>query len=199
MTVMGAGLIVAATNLFRDTPVQALSAASAASFEQISVPSPLVGKPAPDFTLADPFGKLVTLKDLRGETGRPVVLFMSGGGACGTCLAQIAQLNMSSLFTDGSVGIAAVVSAQTDPPSAWQSFIGDNPEFEKVAVLIDQDGAAIKAYGAGQLPSGLGHGGGYVPGHSYFVIDRDGIVRLVADDQTMGDWTEKLETYVEQL
>ena len=198
-TVLGAGLIVAVTNLFNDPPLQVVSPASAATIEQISAASPLVGKPAPDFTLADPFGKSVTLKDLRGDSNRPVLLFMSGGGGCSTCLAQIAQLNKSSAFTDGSIGVAAIVSGHTDPASAWQSFVRDNLEFSNVVVLIDQDGAAIQAYGAGQLPSGMGHGGGHSPGHSYFVIDRDGIVRLVADDPTMGDWTTKLETYVNQL
>lgn len=199
MAVIGAGLIIAVTNVFNRPSVPVSSAASASTLAQIAAASPLVGKPAPDFTLADPFGKTVTLKDLRGSTNRPVVLFMSGGGGCSTCLAQIAQLNKSPLFTDGSVAVAAIVSGHSDPASAWQPFIRDNPDFKKIVVLIDQDGAAIKAYGAGQLPSGLGHGGGHMPGHSYFVIDRAGVVRLVADDQMMGDWTAKLEAYVKQL
>lgn len=199
VTVIGAGLVILAIDLFKGPSLPVTSAASAATFEQLSVASPLVGRPAPGFTLADPFGKTVTLKDLRGASNRPVVLFMSGGGGCSTCLAQIAQLNKSTLFTDGSVGVAAIVSGHSDPASAWQKFIGDNPDFKKIVVLIDQDGAAIKAYGAGQLPSGLGHGGGHMPGHSYFVVDREGIVRLVADDQMMGDWTAKLEAYVKRL
>lgn len=196
---MVAGLAIAVTSLFKEPSLQVVSAASAAGFEQISVQSPLVGKPAPDFRLADAFGNLVTLDDLRGDPARPVVLFMSGGGGCGTCLAQIVKLNESSVFTDGSIGVASVVSNHTDPPSAWQGFLGDNPQYAKLALLIDQDGAAIKAYGAGQLPSGMGHGGGQIPGHSYFIIDREGIVRVVADDQTMGDWTATLEAYVKAL
>ena len=199
MTVIGAGLVVAVINLRNGSSGPVLSTASAATLEQIAVASPLVGKPAPDFTLADPFGKRVALKDLRGDSNRPVLLFMSGGGGCGTCLSQIQQLNKSPLFTNGSVGIAAIVSGHSDPADAWQKFLRDNADFGKVEVLIDQDGATIKAYGAGQLPSGLGHGGGHMPGHSYYVIDRKGIVRLVADDQMMGDWTAKLEAYVKQL
>jgi hypothetical protein len=36
-------------------------------------------------------------------------------------------------------------------------------------------------------------------GHSCFVIDRTSLVRLVADDQMMGDWAAKLEAYLTQL
>ena len=46
---------------------------------------------------------------------------------------------------------------------------------------------------------GMNHGGGHSPGHSYYVIDRAGVVRLVADDPMMGDWTSAIEEFVKSL
>lgn len=173
---------------------------TSSGIERIIVQSPLVGKPAPDFILTDPLtGKLVSLTDLRGKSKRPVVLFMNAGGGCGTCLAQIVKFSESKIFTDGSVGVASIMSEHSDPIAMWHGVLKKYPELQKTHILIDRNGAAISAYGAGTLPSGLGHGGGHMPGHTYYVIDRDGIVRLVADDENMRDWTTQIEQYVSAL
>jgi len=173
--------------------------ASAAGFDKIAVTSPLVGKPAPDFVLTDVSGVRVTLQNLRGEQNRPVVLFMSAGGGCGTCLAQIEKMSKSAVLTDGSVMAAAVVSAHTDSIDEWRTFVRDHPEFRKIPILFDMSGDAIRAYEATLLQSGMNHGGGHSPGHSYYVIDRAGVVRLVADDPMMGDWTSAIEEFVKSL
>ena len=60
-------------------------------------------------------------------------------------------------------------------------------------------GDVLHAYGATALQSGMNHGGGHSAGHSYYVIDRSGVVRLVADDPTMGDWTSAMEEFVKSL
>ena len=60
-------------------------------------------------------------------------------------------------------------------------------------------GDAIRAYGATALQSGMNHGRGHSPGHTYYVIDRSGVVRLVADDPMMGDGTSALEESVKSL
>jgi peroxiredoxin len=136
---------------------------------QISVTSPLVGKPAPDFVLADISGTRVTLQNLRGEQNRPVVLFMSAGGGCGTCLAQIGKMNKSAVPTDVSVMAAAVASAHTDSIESWRTFVRDNPQFHKIPILFDMSGDALRAYGATALQSGMNHGGEHSPGHSYSI------------------------------
>jgi peroxiredoxin len=173
--------------------------AAAAGFDKIAVTSPLVGKPAPDFVLTDISGTRVTLQNLRGEQNRPVVLFMSAGGGCGTCLAQIEKMGKSALLTNGSVMAAAVVSALTDSIDEWRTFVRDHPEFHKIPILFDMNGDALRAYGATALPSGMNHGGGHSAGHSYYVIDRSGVVRLIADDPMMGDWTSPLEEFLKTL
>jgi peroxiredoxin len=172
--------------------------AVAAGIDRIAVTSPLVGKPAPDLALKDIMGARVTLPILRGDN-RPVVLFMSAGGGCGTCLAQIEKMGKSAALTDGSVMTVAVVSSHTDSVDEWRTFVGAHPEFARIPVLFDTSGDAIRAYGAAELQSGMNHGGGHSPGHTYYVIDRSGVVRLVADDPTMGDWTSAIEAFVKSL
>ena len=195
-TVAG-GLAIAAINLggglLQSRP------AAAAGIDRIAVTSPLVGKPAPDLVLTDVSGMRVTLQNLRGEQNRPVVLFMSAGGGCETCLAQIEKMIKSSVLTDGSVMAAAVLSAHSDSIDAWRNLVRDHPEFRKIAILFDKSGDAIRDYGATALQSGMNHGGGHMPGHSYYVIDRSGVVRLVANDPMMGDWTTALEKFVKGL
>jgi peroxiredoxin len=197
LAMMAGGLAIAATNLGGGL-LQGWPAA-AAGFDKIAVTSPLVGKPAPDFVLTDISGMRVTLKNLRGEQNRPVVLFMSAGGGCGTCLAQIEKMGKSAVLTDGSVMAAAVVSSHTDSIDEWRAFVRDHPEFRKIPILFDMSGDALRAYGATALQSGMNHGGGHSAGHSYYMIDRSGVVRLVADDPTMGDWTSAIEEFVKSL
>lgn len=190
------GLAIAAINLggglLQSRP------AAAAGLDKIAVTSPLVGKPAPDLVLTDISGMRVTLQTLRGEN-RPVVLFMSAGGGCGTCLAQIEKMGKSAVLTDGSVMAAAVVSSHTDSIDEWRTFVRDHPEFRKIPILFDMSGDALRAYGATALQSGMNHGGGHSAGHSYYVIDRSGVIRLVADDPMMGDWTSAMEAFVKSL
>ncbi len=190
------GLAIAAINLggglLQSRP------AAAAGLDKIAVTSPLVGKPAPDFALRDVLGARVTLQILRAEN-RPVVLFMSAGGGCGTCLAQIEKMAKSVALTNGSVMAVAVVSSHTDSVDEWRTFISDHPEFNRIPILFDMSGDAIRAYGATALQSGMNHGGGHSPGHTYYVIDRSGVIRLVADDPMMGDWTSALEEFVKSL
>jgi peroxiredoxin len=105
----------------------------------------------------------------------------------------------SAVLTDGSVMAAAVVSSHTDSIDEWRTFVRDHPEFRKIPILFDMGGDALRAYGATSLQSGMNHGGGHSAGHSYYVIDRSGVVRLVADDPTMGDWTSAIEEFVKSL
>ncbi len=191
------GLAIAAVN-FGGGLLQSRPAA-AAGFDKIAVSSPLVGKPAPDFVLTDLSGTRVTLQNLRGEQNRPVVLFMSAGGGCGTCLVQIEKMGRSAALTDGSVMAAAVMSSHTDSIDEWRTFVRDHPEFRKIPILFDMSGDALRAYGATALQSGMNHGGGHSPGHSYYVIDRSGVIRMVADDPMMGDWTSAVEAFVKSL
>jgi peroxiredoxin len=197
LAMMAGGLAIAAINLGGGL-LQSLPAA-AAGFDKIAVTSPLVGRQAPDFVLTDISGTRVTLQTLRGEQNRPVVLFMSAGAGCGTCLGQIEKMSKSAVLTNGSVMAAAVVSSHTDSIDEWRTFVRDHPEFRKIPILFDMTGEALRAYGATALQSGMNHGGGHSAGHSYYVIDRSGVVRLVADDPMMGDWTSAMEEFVRSL
>ena len=112
----------------------------------------------------------------------------------GAALRRTARTRASS-----SVMAVAVVSSHTDSVDEWRTFISDHPELAKIPILFDMSGDALRAYGATALQSGMNHGGGHSAGHSYYVIDGSGVVRLVADDPMMGDWTSPLEEFVKAL
>lgn len=138
----------------------------------------LVGKTAPEFTLTDIQGKTYTNESLKGKK---VVLFFNEGLACyPACWDQMKQLSSDSkLNTDDVVTLSVVV----DSKESWGSAIAKTSELGAIKVAFDQGSIASKAFGMTSAPSSM-HGG--VPGHSYVVLDGDGIVRFVLDDPKMG-------------
>jgi cytochrome c biogenesis protein CcmG/thiol:disulfide interchange protein DsbE len=121
------------------------------------VPSPLVGKPAPDFKLAllsDP-GKQLTPADLRGK----VWLFNVWASWCGSCRQEHELL--LDLSRQGIVPIYGM--DYKDQPSDAQAVLNryGNPYVETV---VDLDGRAGMNYGVYGVPE-------------TYLIDRDGIIR----------------------
>ncbi len=138
----------------------------------------LIGKPAPDFTLADRSGKTYSLASLRGKD---VVLFFNEGIMCyPACWNQIASLGDDQRFQDKG---AAVFSVVVDDANAWQSAVEKMPELGKATVLHDLNGKVSGTYGMLKTQSSMHYG--QLPGHSYVVIDSAGVVRHVYDDPNM--------------
>jgi peroxiredoxin len=138
----------------------------------------LEGKPAPNFVLTDRQGKQYTNESLKGKK---VLLFFNEGLACyPACWEQMKQLsNDSRLNTDDIITLSVV----TDTKESWQNATAKTSELAAIKVAFDEGSIASKAFGMTQAPSSM-HGG--VPGHTYVVIDKDGIVRYVLDDPRMG-------------
>jgi len=121
------------------------------------VPSPLVGKPAPDFKLAllsDP-GKQLTPADLRGK----VWLFNVWASWCASCRQEHELL--LDLSKQGSVPIYGM--DYKDQPADAQAVLNryGNPYVETV---VDLDGRAGINYGVSGVPE-------------TYLIDRNGIIR----------------------
>jgi len=121
------------------------------------VPSPLVGKPAPDFKLAllsDP-GKQLTPADLRGK----VWLFNVWASWCASCRQEHELL--LDLSKQGSVPIYGM--DYKDQPADAQAVLNryGNPYVETV---VDLDGRAGINYGVYGVPE-------------TYLIDRNGIIR----------------------
>lgn len=151
-----------------------------------------VGSKAPDFTLSDINGNNITLSRLLGKN---VVLFFNEGLMCyPACLDQIVQLSKDNrLNNDNTVAFSIVV----DSPSSWQKSEKDLPYLAGAKVLFDKDGKISQLYDTLKLPSSM-HRGIY-PGHTYFIIDKQGIIRYTFDDPYMGIRNDTVAGEIEKL
>ncbi|EMD39977.1 hypothetical protein CERSUDRAFT_112219 [Gelatoporia subvermispora B] len=153
---------------------------------------PLVGKPAPSFSLPDANGNTYTLTP--GANGVPVALFFypkSGSFGCTKEACQFRDaLAEKDLFKRTKVEIIGI---SPDPVDKQKAFV----EKEKLTypILSDSNGEARKAYSVGKGILGL------VDARVTFVIDSKGVVRD-ALDATMNynahlkfvtKWLDKLE------
>lgn len=137
----------------------------------------LLNKPAPDFTLTSYDGKTYRLNSLRGKK---VVLFFNEGIMCyPACWNQIAAFGKDKELADNAVVLNINVDAKKD----WDGAVKKMPELTAGTVLLDTDRKVSAAYGVLTTESSM-HRGQY-PGHSYVVIDKEGIVRFVWDDPQM--------------
>lgn len=153
----------------------------------------LVGKTAPDFTLTNYNGDTVTLSKLRGKN---VILFFNEGLMCyPACWNQVAAFgNDEQTFKDKNTVVLNIVA---DPKNDWQQAISKMPELSKAVVLFDTDKKVSVAYGVLTLPSSMHRG--QFPGHSYVVIDKNGVIRFVNDDTEMAVRNKELANEIGSL
>ncbi|HVY67630.1 MAG TPA: redoxin family protein [Patescibacteria group bacterium] len=138
----------------------------------------LVGKPLPALQLSDKDGKPYSLASLKGKN---VVLFFNEGIMCyPACWNQVVQLGLDQRFNGGDTAAFSVV---IDQPGQWQQAIAKMPDLAKAILLFDQGGGSSRSLGLLDVASSM-HKGAY-PGHTYIVLDKQGIVRFVYDDPTM--------------
>ncbi len=139
----------------------------------------LVGNPAPKFSLQDRNGITYSSDDLKGKN---IVLFFNEGIMCyPACWNQMVALATDGRFQAPDIAVFSVV---TDSPNDWQSAVTRMPDLGKANVLFDASRSVSRAFGMLAAPSSM-HYGSY-PGHSFVVIDKQGIVRFVFDDPNMG-------------
>lgn len=130
-----------------------------------------VGAEAPDFTLPDLDGELVTLADLRAP-GLPVLLLFSHP-ACGPCAALLPEVGRWQQEQENELVVALISSGDPADDRARAS------EHGLVRVLRDGDDAVANAYGATGTPMALLlDSGGRVA--SDLVAGAEAIGRLVA-------------------
>src|SRR3989344_2152833 len=146
-----------------------------------------VGKKAPDFTLTDLDGNQVSLSSLLGKN---VVLFFNEGLMCyPACLDQVVELD--KLNQDSTEAYSVVV----DSPKKWVDAQKDLPYLKGAKVLFDPGAKVSRQYDTLTLESSM-HRGMY-PGHTYYLIDEEGIVRYTFDDPYMGNRNKELAKEIE--
>ncbi|MFA4820030.1 MAG: redoxin domain-containing protein [Candidatus Aenigmatarchaeota archaeon] len=151
-----------------------------------------VGQKAPDFTLQSIEGTNVKLSEYKGKT---VVLFFNEGSMCyPACWDQMAALGNDARFDTGDVITFSILA---DQKSEWEKIVSQVPKLSKAKILFDSTRAVSSAYDVLSLKSSM-HPGNY-PGHTYFIIDKDGIVRYTLDDPAMAIRNDKLAAEMEKL
>ena len=151
-----------------------------------------VGTKAPDFELESISGEKIKLSDYFGKT---VVLFFNEGSMCyPACWNQIAELGNDSRFDTESIVAFSVVG---DSKGQWLGIVSKSTNLTKSKILFDTLRSVSKAYDVLYLNSSM-HPGGF-PGHTYFIIDREGIIRFTLDDPSMAIANDKLIKEIERL
>lgn len=151
-----------------------------------------VGQKAPLFELESIDGKIVKLSDY---LGRNVVLFFNEGSMCyPACWNQMAELGNDSRFnTDDTVAFSIV----TDPKDQWIDIVSKSTNLAKSKILFDTSRSVSKAYDVLNLTSSMHPGS--LPGHTYFVIDKEGTIQFTLDDPNMALANDRLIKEIEKL
>ena len=151
-----------------------------------------VGQKAPDFELESIDGTTVKLSDYLGKN---VVLFFNEGSMCyPACWSQMAELGNDSIFDTESIVAFSIV---TDPKSQWLDIVSKSTNLAKSKILFDTARSVSRAYDVLNLNSSMHPGS--LPGHTYFIIDKEGIIRFTMDDPYMALANDKLIREIEKL
>ena len=151
-----------------------------------------VGQKAPDFTLPDINGNNIMLS---GLSGKNVILFFNEGLMCyPACLDQVVELSKDEKLNNEETVSFSIVA---DSPKNWIKAQKDLPYLAGAKVLFDSGAQISRVYDTLKLQSSM-HKGLY-PGHTYFLIDKDGIVRFTLDDPYMGIRNDELVKEIEKL
>lgn len=154
--------------------------------------SALVGKPAPTFSLQDRNGVAYSQDSLKGKN---TVIFFNEGLMCyPSCWNQMVSFANDSRFQTADTQVLAVV---VDSAKDWGQAIAKMPELGKSTVLFDADRVASKAFSMLNVKSSM-HPGSY-PGHTYLLIDKEGIVRFVYDDPRMALNNDLIASKLQEL
>ncbi len=195
------GLLVwAATNNKNSAPVNKANApavdqhghpmagGASASFDL----NELMDKSAPEFSLTDKDGKVYSSENLRGKN---VILFFNEGLMCyPACWDQIVALAKDARFKNADTVVLSVV---VDPPEEWQKATKQMPELAEATVVFDKGAEASNKFGMLKTASSMHPGS--LPGHSYTVIDKEGIIRYVLDDPNMAIRNDQLAAELSKL
>jgi peroxiredoxin len=126
---------------------------------------------APDFILTDTSGQQVHLADLHGHN---VLLYFSEGAGCQSCLVQMAEIEKNPQFATAGLRVLPIVMNSREQIMNDMALNGVKTPF-----LLD-DGTVSKAYGT--LGKGM-HAG--LPGHSFVLVDKDGVQRWYGEYPSM--------------
>ena len=129
-----------------------------------------VGSKAPDFSLPDQYGKRVNLSDYIGRSN-VVVYFYPKDESYGCTKEACSFRDNYEVFRDAG---AEVIGISSDDVASHQAFAANHKL--PFVLLSDKDKTVAGKYGVGKSL-------GVLPGRVTFVIDKNGIVRMVFSSQ----------------
>ncbi len=145
----------------------------------------LIGKPLPEVVLFDEDGKTYDFSVFKGKN---IVLFFNEGLMCyPACWNQIAAFGADPRFNNNEV---VAISVVVDSPQDWQRAMAKMPDLAKSLTLFDTNANTSRRLGL--LSAGSSMHAGQLPGHSYVLIDKSGMVREVFDDPGMSINNDKI-------
>lgn len=152
----------------------------------------LLSQEAPDFELYNYDGEKIRLQEQRGKK---VVLFFTEGVMCyPSCWNQIAAFGKDEVFKKEDTVVFSIV---VDTKNEWKTAVDKMPELGATTVLLDSSKNVSKEYGVLSLPSSM-HKGQF-PGHTYLILDKDGVIRFIKDDPQMAVRNDELKAELEKL
>lgn len=152
----------------------------------------LVNKPVPDFLLIDRDGNVYSPANLRGKN---FILFFNEGLMCyPACWNQIVSLAKDERFKNNDTAVLSVV---VDSKEDWRKAINKMPELAQATVVFDVGAAVAGKFGALIAPSSMHVG--LFPGHTYVLINKEGIVKFVFDDPGMAIHNDRLAAEIAKL
>jgi thioredoxin-dependent peroxiredoxin len=133
---------------------------------------PLVGQPAPDFTLPSTSGRDVSLRDFHGE--QAVVLYFYPRDDTPGCTAEACSFrDLRSMFNEHG---AEILGVSTDSIRSHKKF---QDKFNlNFPLLADTDHTVAEAYGVWQEKKFMGRASMGVV-RTTFVIGRDGLIKAI--------------------
>ena len=152
----------------------------------------LLNKPAPTFSLNVRNVNTYSSDNLKGKN---VVLFFSEGLACyPACWNQIAQFGLDSRFnTQDTAALSVVLDTSED----WQKVTQKMDGIDKANIVFDKGGQISRVFGMLSVTSSMRQGTS--PGHTYVIIDKQGIVRYVFDDPSMAIRNDQIASELAKL
>lgn len=166
------------------------------AFNQLNKPNSkidnLVNKPVPQFSLQDRNGNTYNPENLKGKN---VVLFFSEGLACyPACWQQIAAFGTDQRFNNADTIALSVV---LDSPEDWQKTNQKMDGIDKANIIFDKGGQISRTFGMMSVTSSMRQGTS--PGHTYVIMDKQGIVRYVFDDPSMAVRNDQIASELAKL
>ena len=143
-------------------------------------PAPVVaGDMAPDFTLEDTKGNMVTLSALRGK----VVMVNFWATWCPPCKEEMPSMERLNKFMADEEFVMLAINADDNGREVVPDFLKKNPH--DFTVLYDDQGAVKQSYGVYKMPES-------------FIINKDGTIV----EKVVGaiDWSSpKTVAYIKNL